>query len=418
MTIDQISGQESFFGQTDPASLLARFGSPLYVYNEQLLLRRCQEMLALTSYAPFQVNYSTKANSNLTLLRIIRQAGLAADAVSPGEIEVLLAAGFKPAEIFFVPNNAAAADLKMAAERGIRLSVDSLDQLDLFGRLAAGGQVSLRLNAGIGAGHHVNVITAGEHTKFGIAASELEQALSLASRYRLTIIGINQHIGSLFMQPEPYLAAARQFLSLAAQLPDLEFVDLGGGFGIPYQKAAGEERLDLVRLGQGLDQLLTDFSSSYGKKLTVKIEPGRYITAECGVLLGQVVALKENSSIKYAGTDLGFNVLARPLLYDSWHDILVYRAGQVLVPAETEAVTIVGNICESGDVLAKDRPLPQLMPDDILAILDSGAYGYAMSSNYNSRLRPAEVLIDQAGQARLIRRRETYADLLATCLEI
>ena len=140
--------------------------------------------------------------------------------------------------------------------------------------------------------------------------------------------------------------------------------------------------------------------------------------SECGVLLGQVQAIKENSGIIYVGTDLGFNVLARPLLYDSWHDIVAYRSGQALATNELQPCTVVGNICESGDILARNRPLPPLVQNDILAILDCGAYGYAMSSNYNSRLRPAEVLIDQTGRARLIRRRETYADLLGTCLEI
>ncbi len=418
MTVDSLTGQVNFFGQADPDSLIREFGSPLYVYNEELLRQRCQEMLELATYESLQVNYSTKANSNLTLLKIIRQMGLFADAVSTGEIEILLAGGFLPEQIFFVPNNAAAADRLLATRRGIRLSVDSLAQLELLGQVAPGNKVSLRLNAGIGAGHHASVITAGSETKFGIASSEIAAAKDLADRYNLEIYGINQHIGSLFMQPEPYLAAAKEFLDLASYFPDLEFVDLGGGFGIPYQKIAGEARLDLARLGRELDQLLSSFVASYGRKLTVKIEPGRYIVAECGVLLGQVQAIKENSGIIYVGTDLGFNVLARPLLYDSWHDIVAYRSGQALATNELQPCTVVGNICESGDILARNRPLPPLVQNDILAILDCGAYGYAMSSNYNSRLRPAEVLIDQTGRARLIRRRETYADLLGTCLEI
>lgn len=418
MTVDQAAGQAAFFGKADPAELVRRFGSPLYVYNEAVLRRCCRDMRQIMDYPDFTANYSIKANANLALLRIVREEGLHADAMSPGEICALEQAGFEPGQIFFVPNNVSQAELQYALDRGIRISLDSLDQLALIGSVAPGSDVAIRINPGLGAGHHAKVITAGKKTKFGINADQLQEARDIAASCSLRIVGVNQHIGSLFMEPAAYLRAARHFFDLAVHFPDLEFIDLGGGFGIPYRKLEQEGRLDLQELRKGLTEIVLDFMRRYGRNITMKTEPGRYIVAESGVLLGQVHALKENDGIAYAGTDIGFNVLARPMLYDSWHDILVYRDGKPVGSGETAPVTVVGNICESGDIIAKGRLLPPLERNDILAVLDAGAYGYAMSSNYNNRLRPAEVLIRPDGEAVLIRRRETFADLMRTCMEI
>ena len=251
-------------------------------------------------------------------------------------------------------------------------------------------------------------------TKFGIAADQLDEARRIAAQYNLKIVGVNQHIGSLFMEPTPYLQAAEKFLHLAGQFPELELVDLGGGFGIPYHKLAGEGRLDLDLLNQGLTHLVEGFVNKYGRQVIFKSEPGRYIAAECGNLLGKVTSKKNNGGTTFVGTDIGFNVLARPVMYNSWHDIQLYRDGCLIEEQNHDIVTIVGNICESGDVIAKERELPPIQIGDILNVLDAGAYGYAMSSNYNNRLRPAEVLIDSSGEPRLIRRRENFDDLLRT----
>ncbi len=402
----------SFFGQTNPSDLIAQFGSPLYVYNENILRHCCRDMQQIMDYSHFTANYSIKANSNLHLLEIVREEGLYADAMSPGEILFLEKAGFRPDQIFFVPNNVSAEEFRFAIERQILISHDSLSQLELTGQLAPGSRVAIRINPGVGAGHHEKVVTAGKKTKFGISIDQLPDARKIAAQYQLQIVGINQHIGSLFMEPTPYLLAAKNFLEVAEQFKDLEIIDLGGGFGIPYHKLDGESRLDLTLLRQELTCLVEDFVRRYGRPVTFKSEPGRYIVAECGVLLGSVHALKRNGDTNYVGTDIGFNVLARPVMYDSWHDIQVYRNGQIITDGDRQPVTVVGNICESGDIIAKDRVLPPVQLGDVLAVLDAGAYGYAMSSNYNNRLRPAEVLIRSNGQAALIRRRDTYEDLL------
>ncbi len=227
----------------------------------------------------------------------------------------------------------------------------------------------------------------------------------------MKLTGVNQHIGSLFLDETAYVASARLLCRVAGQFEDIEFVDFGGGFGIPYMKQDGQGRLPLARMGERLDEVINEFVESYGKEITFKTEPGRYIIAECCVLLGEVYALKHHAGIDYVGTDLGFNVLQRPVMYDAHHDIEVYRDGSITFDG-METVTIVGNICESGDKIAIGRTLPTIAEGDIIGVMDAGAYGYAMASNYNARLRPAEVLITSDNDTKLIRRRETLEDLV------
>ena len=281
----------------------------------------------------------------------------------------------------------------------------------MFGRLCPGGDICVRLNTGIGAGHSAKVVTGGHETKFAIDLGKIEEMKGILEKYNLRLVGVNQHIGSLFMDPEPYLESMKALLELCKQFPDLKIIDFGGGFGIPYHKLDGQERLDLASLGSRMDELFAEFVREYGREVQFKIEPGRYISAECCVLLGKVHAVKTVYENKYAGTDLGFNVLVRPVMYDSWHDVEIYREDGEDT-GRREEISVVGNICESGDIIAKKRMLPEILENDIIGVLDAGAYGYAMSSNYNNRLRPAEVLIQEDGKARLIRRRDTIEDLL------
>lgn len=401
-----------FYGNTTPEELVQKYGSPVYVYNEAILRDRCREMRNLVSYPNFKVQYSAKANSNMELLKIIRQEGLHTGAMSPGEIFILMKSGYKPEEILYVANNVSEEEMQYAIDAGATVSVDSLSQLQMFGRLNPGGNVAIRINAGSGVGHHEKVITAGKNTKFGVRYDQVDEAKQIAQEYNLRIIGLNQHLGSLFMEPSGYIAGAEVLLRVAEQFEDLEFVDFGGGFGIPYRKHSGENRLDLETLGHQLSAILNDWALKYGKEIAFHTEPGRYVVAESSVILGKVHAVKFNETTKYVGTDVGFNVLARPVMYDSWHDLEFYRNGSRLQGDQQELATIVGNICESGDIIAKDREVPVIEEGDILGILDAGAYGYAMSSNYNNRLRPAEVIIRTDGSDELIRRRDTLDDLL------
>ena len=255
------------------------------------------------------------------------------------------------------------------------------------------------------------MVTGGQKTKFGIEMKSIPEIKRISLEYNLKIIGINQHIGSLFMEGDVYLEGARSLLSIARQFEDLEFIDLGGGFGIPYHKQADQARLDLDLLRKKLSDIIFGWIKDYGKEIEFKVEPGRYIVAESGILLGKVNAVKRNYKTKYIGTDLGFNVLVRPVMYDSHHDVEIYRNNSIPSLKE-ETVNIVGNICETGDIIAKERKLPEIFENDILGVLDSGAYGYSMSSNYNNRLRPAEVLIWENGNPGIIRKRDTFEDLV------
>jgi len=389
--------------------LAEEFGTPLYVYNEKVLRKSCKDMRGLLPNKNFHVSYSIKANSNIELLKIVKEEGLCADAMSMGEIYVLEKAGFKSQEIFFVPNNVSQNEMKFAIDRNILISADSLSQLDMVGRLNKGGEVALRFNPSTGIGHHDKVVTAGKSTKFGIQTSYIDEAKKLLKKYDLKLKGINQHLGSLVLKKEPYLSGTLELLNIAKQFDNLSFIDFGGGFGVPYKES--EARLDLKDLSAGLDKLITEFLKEYkNKDIMFRIQPGRYIPAECGILLGTVHALKTNYGTEYVGTDIGFNVLMRPVLYDSYHEIHVIKKKGGKKKKKT--YTIVGNICETGDIIAKDRSLQEIDEDDIIAVLTAGAYGYSMSSNYNLRLRPAEVLIQADGSYWLIRERETLEDLI------
>lgn len=405
----------SFFKGNDPFDLITEYGSPLYVYNEEILRTRCREIKNLVTYENFVPHYSIKSNTNIHLLKIVHEEGLHADVMSPGEIHLALESGFTPEELFYIPNNATPCDMRYAIERGILTSVDSLSQLEMYGTLNPGGKVAIRFNPGIGAGHHEKVVTAGKKTKFGVNPEDIDKVNLLLEKYNLTLIGINQHIGSLFMNAEPYIQSTSFILEFAKQFDSLEFIDLGGGFGIPYHKQEGEARLDMQALGTKLDEVLHSFAADYGKKIQFQIEPGRYIPCESGIVLGTVTSLKSNGGIHYMGTDIGFNVLQRPIMYGSHHDIELYS--QDSLPSHTlTPFTVVGNICESGDILAKDRVLPTPHIGDLIGIMDSGAYGFCMSSSYNQRPRCAEVLIESTGAIRLIRKRETFEDLIRNML--
>lgn len=407
----KVTDECNFYGNTNPVELIEQFGSPLYVYNESILRKRCREMKNLIKYPNFTVQFSAKANTNLHLLKIVKEEGLYVDAMSPGEIYVQMQAGFTADEIFYISNNVSEEEMKYAIDKGIIISVDSLSQLEMFGRINRGGKVAIRFNPGVGAGHSEKVVTGGKKTKFGVDPSFIAEAKEILNKYDLKLVGINQHIGSLFMSGDAYVESVGSILAIAESFKDLEFVDMGGGFGIPYKKQDNEGRLDIEKLGRDLDKIISQWVQKYGKEIKFKIEPGRYIPAESAVLLGTVHAIKKNYNVKYVGTDIGFNVLARPVMYNSHHDVEIYRNSDTVSTIE-EPVTIVGNICESGDVIATHRVLPEVHEKDIIGIMDAGAYGFVMSSNYNNRLRPAEVLIKEDGSVQLIRRRDTLEDLL------
>ncbi|MCR4666724.1 MAG: diaminopimelate decarboxylase [Desulfovibrio sp.] len=407
----------TFFGTSRPELLAKAFGTPLYVYNETILRQNCRDLMQLSSIPGFGVNYSVKANANPVLLRILREEKLVVDAMSPGELYMDFLAGFTPEEILYISNNNSEEEMANALAHGVIISVDSLSQLEMAGRLNPGGRVMIRTNPGIGAGHSDKVITGGKATKFGIVPEKMPEVLALLERYNLTLVGINQHIGSLFMQEDGYLDAVAILLSLFETLPEsirrqIGILDFGGGFGIPYHKHAGEARLDMKSLGKKLTDMLSAWRDKTRYSGRFLVEPGRYVMAEACVLIGRVTAVKDNGLKHFSGTDIGFNQLMRPVLYDSYHEIELFPCDDTPRPSLVQTVT--GNICESGDILAKERELPSMREGDLIGVLDAGAYGFSMASTYNQRQRPAEILINQEGLPRLIRRRESLEDLCRT----
>ena len=411
-----------FFSGNNPETIASEYGTPVYVYNEKILRDRMAKVAKVITKYPYTANYSVKANTNIHILKLALEEGLNCDAMSVGEITLLMKAGFPVERIFFVPNNVAPYELAFALKNGVMTSLDSLSQLELFGEVCnqmeippAKRKCAVRINPGVGAGHHEKVVTGGKKTKFGIAEYSIPQIFEIAEKYQITIAGINQHIGSLFMDPQPYLDAVTNLLRIAHQFKNLEFIDFGGGYGIPYHKLDEEKDFPMEDFKARLEPILDEFVASYGKAPLFKSEPGRFCVAEGSVILGRVHATKENSGILFAGSDIGMNVLVRPSMYDSHHDIEVFRDGELVsrYGADLTEQTVTGNICESGDILAKNRLLPKIEEGDLLCVLDTGAYGWSMCSTYNSRPRPAEVMICANGKVKQIRRKETIEDLLS-----
>lgn len=404
--------ESDFFKGNNPEDIAAKYGTPVYVYNEDILRDRMRRVSRIITKYEFHSNYSIKANTNINILKIALSEGLYTDAMSIGEMRMLLDAGFPAEKIFFVSNNVSREEMQFAIDNNILVSIDSLSQLEQFGEINKGGKCAVRINPGVGAGHHEKVVTAGKKTKFAIAEEEIDKIFDIASKYDLTIAGINQHVGSLFMDPEPFLQAVKNFLRIAMKFKNLEFIDFGGGYGIPYHKLDDEQEFPMDSFKKDFELLIDEFVKDYGYAPLFKTEPGRYCVAESGVILGRVHATKQNSGVKYIGTDIGMNVLVRPSMYDSWHDIEFMRDNEIVKRENMTEQTVTGNICESGDILAKNRMLPAVKEGDLAIVLDAGAYGYAMASSYNTRPRPAEVLITSNGEVKCIRRAETYEDIM------
>ena len=405
-----------FFKGNNPEAIASEYGTPVYVYNEEIIRKSMETVEGVITKYPYTANYSVKANTNIEILKLALEEGLNCDAMSPGEITLLLKAGFPPEKIFFVSNNVAAEEMQFAIDKGVMVSLDSLDQLDRFGQINPGGRCAVRINPGVGAGHSEKVITAGKKTKFAIAEEDIDKIFEIVDKYDLKIVGINQHIGSGFLDPKPYIDAVTNLLRIADRFDNLEFIDFGGGYGIPYHKLDDEKPFPMEDFKVKLEPVLDEFVQRYGKTPLFKSEPGRYCVAEGSVILSRVQAIKTNAGIKYVGCDTGMNTLIRPAMYDSYHDIEVIRDGKVVDRDgnnDMETVNVSGPICETGDLIAKGRLLPKAKTGDLLAILDTGAYGYAMASSYNSRPRPAEVMITKEGKVVQIRRRETIEDLLS-----
>ena len=395
-----------------PAETLAdEFGTPLYVYEEAVIRERCRELrMAFSAIGP-QIHYAIKANFNPAILAVVLNEGMGVDAVSPNEVRLALEVGFLPDQILFTGNNTSETEMREVVQLGVPVNVGSLGELDRFGRLNPGGRVSVRINPDVGDGHHHHVITGGPDSKFGVYHTETARVEEILIRHRLTLTGIHSHIGTGILQTGQMVEAMEIILRAAARFPNLEFINFGGGFGIPYRPESPP--LPLARLGEEMAERFFRFQRGYGQPLNMKLEPGRFLVAQAGTLLTRVTNIQATPAHTFVGCDSGFNHLARPILYGAYHRVV--NASRM--EGETITAAIAGNICESGDVFTQDkngiedRPITAPREGDLLALLDVGAYGMALASQYNLRARPAEVMVNN-GKAKLIRNRETYESLV------
>ncbi len=402
-------------GGADTNQIAKDYGTPLYVMDENKIRENYRKIYRAFSkhYADFQIFYACKANTNLAIMRILEEEGSGIDAVSPGEIYISLLAGFDANKVLYTGNNIKDEEMRFALDSGVRINVDSISQLQRLAKIpnTEGLKISFRVNPLVGAGHHEHCITGGEMSKFGIKENEAVKAYKMAQDLGFEPVGIHAHIGSGILESEPFMLAVETLMDIAGEIYqntdiEFEFIDFGGGLGIPYHP--DENELDLENFAWEITGLFKEKLDYYGLgKPTMCLEPGRYIVGNASYLLTKVNTLKE-SYRKFAGVDAGFNTLLRPSMYGSYHHIIVANRAH---EATVENIDIAGNVCESGDLFARDRLLPRLKEGDLLAIMNAGAYAFSMASQYNSRPRPAEILIKK-GDGEIIRERETFADLL------
>jgi diaminopimelate decarboxylase len=404
-----------FFDGVSAIELAEKFDTPLYVVSESRIRENYKRLYnALThNYEKIRVYYAAKANSNLSVLKILETEGAYLDAVSPGEVFMALTAGFPPDRILFTGTSVRNDELKFLASSNVTVNIDSLSQLDRLLKITVPNVLSVRVNPEIGAGHHEHCITAGKNTKFGLWENDALKAYKKAKKAGVKRFGIHMHVGSGVLDVEPFVLALDKLLSTAKKVHDktgvsFEFVDMGGGLGVPYKPE--EKELDLALFSEKVLSLFKNKIAKYdlGNPFFC-VEPGRYIICDASILLTAANTVKVTSFKKFVGVDAGFNTLVRPTMYGSYHQILVANK---LGSPEKETYDVVGPVCESGDVLAKDRRLPKVQEGDLLAVLNAGAYGYSMSSQYNARPRAAEVLVKN-GKCTLVRERETLDDLLS-----
>ena len=405
----KVSDNKLYLEDISAELLMQEYGSPLYVYEESVLRSSFRQLISGFPEGLINIHYSMKANSNQSILRILCEEGSSIDAVSEYEVRLALESGFEPDQIIFTGNNNNLEEIEYCVEQKVLINIGSLALLELFGNRHSGMTLSVRINPGLGAGHHAHCITGGPDSKFGIYHDQINSVLDLANKYSLTINGIHSHIGTGIFKAEPMLEAMEMTLAVAEKFPELQFVDFGGGFGIPYRP--DQSSLDMNDLSQKMTQRFRKFINKYGRDLEMKIEPGKLLVGPAGILLTTVTNISETPKFRFVGVDSGFNHLLRPTIYGAYHRII----NASCVSGNEEDIVVVGNICESGDILSRSgkeiqRRLPSPKIGDRLAFLDVGAYGMSMSSQYNFRPRPAEILVKE-GKSREIRSAESYDDL-------
>nr|VFK50614.1 MAG: diaminopimelate decarboxylase [Candidatus Kentron sp. TC] len=389
-----------------------KFGTPLYLYDADLVVQRYRELQKFIEWPRLRIHYAMKANYNPGLLEILHGIDAHLDTVSPAEVLMAKRLGFDEHRILYTANNMTDDEVRAIRASGVLINIDSLSRLVRFGEEFPGSRVCLRFNPDVVDGEDPKVRTGGDLAKFGILLQDVEKAKRITERYRLTVVGLHEHTGSGLTMTESVYRSMKNLMAIATpeNFPDLEFLDFGGGFKVPYRPS--EPCVDYPAMGAEITRLFAAFCREYGKELEMRFEPGKYVVAEAGYLIVQVNTIKYNKERAIAGCDSGFPQLIRPTLYDAYHHIV-----NLTNPlGEPHPYDIYGNICETGDRFAEQRPIPEIREGDLLAIQNAGAYCYSMGGVYNLRPMPAEVIL-RRGELRLVRRRLTNRELVDRILE-
>ncbi len=395
----------------DLLNVVDEFGSPLYVYDAEKIGQQIANMKAAFPGMNMRIKYACKALTNLSILKLVRSHGAELDTVSIQEVELGLKAGFAPEEILYTPNCVSFVEIKEAVELGVMINIDNISILEQFGHEYHDTvPVCIRLNPHIMAGGNKKISTGHVDSKFGISVFQLRHLHRVVKSNNIKVIGLHMHSGSDILDAEVFIRGAEVLFDAAMDFPDLEFIDFGSGFKVAYRD--GDVVTDINELGVKLSEAFNAFCKDYGRELEIWFEPGKYIVSEAGYLLVRTNVIKTTPATVFAGVDSGLNHLIRPMMYDAYHDMVNISN----INGTRRIYTIVGYICET-DTFGLDRKMSEIHEGDIIAIKNAGAYGFSMASNYNSRLRPAEVLILN-GEPKLIRKRETLDDIFKNQVEI
>lgn len=407
----QLKGKDYLIDGLKVTDLAREFDTPLYVYETAKMEAQYKRLKKAFSKLDMKINYACKALTNLNVLRFFKSLGSGLDTVSIQEVQLGLKAGFAADDIMYTPNGVSIDEIKKAVDLGVRINIDNLSILEQFGSLYGNRYpVCIRLNPHIMAGGNAKISVGHIDSKFGISIHQTRHLERLVKSLNIKVNGVHMHTGSDILDVDTFLTGAELLLDVARDFPDLEYIDFGSGFKVPYKP--NDIATDVEELGEKMTKLFSAFCKEYGRALTIEFEPGKFLVSEAGHFLCKVNGLKQTTATVFAQVDTGMNHLLRPMLYDAHHEIV-----NVSNPSGKQRVySVVGYICET-DTFANDRQLTEVREGDVLAFQNAGAYCFTMSSNYNSRFKPAEVLVHQ-GRAHLITRRQNLEDLLANTLEV
>ena len=391
--------------RTQLLELANTYGSPLYVYDTDKIESQYNRLTdAFSTVKSLKLNYAVKALSNINILKFFKNIGAGLDTVSIQEVQLGLTTGIDPKKIIFTPNGVSLIEIEKVAKLGVQINIDNLSILEQFGQKHPEIPVCIRINPHIMAGGNSKISVGHIDSKFGISIHQVPHIKRVVENTGMNINGIHMHTGSDILDIDTFLRATEILFDVAKQFENIDFIDFGSGFKVPYKK--DDIETDIEELGKKLSKRFNAFCKEYGKELTLIFEPGKFLVSEAGQFLVKVNVIKQTTSTVFAGIDSGFNHLIRPMLYGSQHQI-----DNISNPKGKERFySVVGYICET-DTFANNRRIPEIKEGDILSFRNAGAYCYSMASNYNSRYRPAEVLW-MNGKGHLIRAHETFEDLL------